>query len=247
MTREEILTIGKHCSLGTCRKTDFLPAKCVYCKIDYCAEHATPSLEYSDEHHYCESYKEAEIARNSKSKNSYNELDMCSQESCNTKLISPISCIECSRRFCTYHYHPNTHSCQTSTRLANSGRSAASNNAGLAALKRLGQSNSNTTPKQPPKQAPKRDAEERKTNKESTSILAKVIPNMERMQAGGSIKTPLASLKHDKRSKSERDSQMRALLDREKKGILSSNDKLRLAEMRALESQSPKARDCKVQ
>ncbi|TIA73066.1 hypothetical protein E3P91_01643 [Wallemia ichthyophaga] len=226
--------------------TDFLPSNCVYCHKDFCAEHATPSLNFSDSNHLCDAYKASIEAKNGRSKNTYNEMSICGLESCNTKLVSPIRCTECGLSFCTYHYHTNTHNCKKHSRLANQGRSAASNNAGLAALKRLGLSNSSHTEPKEPQSRPERQNSQT-TEKQSKSVLSNIIPNMDRIQAGGSTKSPITSFKNDKRSKSERDSQLKALLEREKKGILSSNDKYRLAEFRALENQSSKGKECKVQ
>lgn len=204
-------------------------------------------MKYSDDDHFCEPYKAAEVARSGRSKNTYNELSTCGSESCNAKLVSPIRCTECSHNFCTYHYHPNTHKCKDVSRLANQGRSAASNKAGLQALKRLGQSNSSSGRKPQQQQPPPPQSDTKTRPNQSKSVLSNIIPNMERIQAGASTHSPITSFRSDRRSKSERDSQLRALQEREKKGILSSNDKVRLAEFRALQSQSGKGKECKVQ
>lgn len=31
--------LGKHCNDPTCRQKDYLPIKCKYCSIFYCADH----------------------------------------------------------------------------------------------------------------------------------------------------------------------------------------------------------------
>lgn len=42
--------IGKHCADPTCRQRDYLPVKCKYCSVIYCADH------YSIESHKCPEY-----------------------------------------------------------------------------------------------------------------------------------------------------------------------------------------------
>lgn len=42
--------IGKHCHDSTCRQKDYLPIKCKYCNVYYCADH------YSIDSHQCPEY-----------------------------------------------------------------------------------------------------------------------------------------------------------------------------------------------
>ncbi|XP_020607602.1 AN1-type zinc finger protein 2A-like [Orbicella faveolata] len=43
----DLLSIGKHCSLASCKRLDFLPFQCSHCKEVFCLEHRTP------EEHQC--------------------------------------------------------------------------------------------------------------------------------------------------------------------------------------------------
>ncbi|KAF0516277.1 AN1-type zinc finger protein 2B isoform X1 [Gigaspora margarita] len=39
----ELLDIGRHCANPDCKRLDYLPTKCQYCKKEYCFDHSKPS------------------------------------------------------------------------------------------------------------------------------------------------------------------------------------------------------------
>ena len=107
--------------------------------------------------------------------------------------------------------------------------------AGLAALKRFGQSQSSITSNDNNEKTKSSNKPTSSTsdNKQSQNVLSNIIPNFERSLFFKKAVNPISNLKADKRIKSERESQLKSLLEREKRGILSKNDKVRLAELKS--------------
>ena len=108
--------------------------------------------------------------------------------------------------------------------------------AGLAALKRFGQSQSSITSNdnnEKTKSSNKPTSSTTSDTKQSQNVLSNIIPNFERSLFFKKAINPISNLKADKRIKSERESQLKSLLEREKRGILSKNDKVRLAELKS--------------
>ena len=107
--------------------------------------------------------------------------------------------------------------------------------AGLAALKRFGQSHSSITSNDNngKTKSSNKPTSSTSDNKQSQNVLSNIIPNFERSLFFKKAVNPISNLKADKRIKSERESQLKSLLEREKRGILSKNDKARLAELKS--------------
>ena len=38
------MEIGEHCSFASCKRLDFLPVKCQYCKLNFCSECASVNV-----------------------------------------------------------------------------------------------------------------------------------------------------------------------------------------------------------
>ncbi|XP_059622721.1 AN1-type zinc finger protein 2A [Phlebotomus argentipes] len=126
--------LGKHCSVSTCNKLDFLPVKCDACNEILCSEH------YSYEKHGCKSARRKDVqvpvcplcgepvptpsdvspdltvgrhidqfCRSEKTRIFTNN---CSFAGCRQKELVPILCGDCKRNFCIRHRHFNDHQCR---------------------------------------------------------------------------------------------------------------------------------------
>uniref|UniRef100_A0A1L8DAH8 AN1-type domain-containing protein n=1 Tax=Nyssomyia neivai TaxID=330878 RepID=A0A1L8DAH8_9DIPT len=130
--------LGKHCSVSTCQRLDFLPVKCDACSEILCSEH------YSYEGHGCTSGKRKDVQvpvcpfcgepvptpkgtspdltvgrhidESCRSEKKRIFTNNCSFAGCRQKELVPILCGDCKRNFCIRHRHFNDHQCKGKTR-----------------------------------------------------------------------------------------------------------------------------------
>ncbi|KAF2896066.1 hypothetical protein ILUMI_10110 [Ignelater luminosus] len=134
----EFPDLGKHCSVSSCNKLDFLPIKCDACGQIFCEEHYQYAV-----HNCSNAYKKnnqvpvcplcnipipvprgqaPDIAvgehidndcQSDPAKNNRKVFtNKCSLKGCKTKEVIPITCNECTLNFCLKHRHPADHSCE---------------------------------------------------------------------------------------------------------------------------------------
>ncbi|KAJ9476962.1 CDC48-associated ubiquitin-like/zinc finger protein 1 [Pseudozyma hubeiensis] len=162
----------------------------------------------------------------------------CSFVKCSKIMVVPIKCPQCSASFCPSHRAPNQHSCKhvsassspesSSTRLANNTSSSSGIKNAFSNLKISSNpsSSASTKPVSTSKQTPVRPID---TSSSNTTLA------------------PFGKMfdKSEKRAKAERLSAIRAMQARQRKGILSKADELKLAEEMAMLSKTErmKAKD----
>ncbi|CAD5117182.1 DgyrCDS5981 [Dimorphilus gyrociliatus] len=97
------MNIGKHCSLTSCKRLDFLPFPCQFCKEIFCKDHREPEI------HLCSNYKsnDLEEARNKQVLGTF----PCSFIRCEKKEVTEIECEICHGCFCFKHRNPLDHKC----------------------------------------------------------------------------------------------------------------------------------------
>ncbi|SJX60187.1 uncharacterized protein SRS1_11501 [Sporisorium reilianum f. sp. reilianum] len=166
----------------------------------------------------------------------------CSFVKCSKIMVVPIKCPQCSASFCPSHRAPNQHSCKStsaspspassSTRLpANSSSGSGIKNA----FQNLKISNNNSA-----------------TSNKPSPIAEPVARPADTASASTSTSAPFGRMfdKSEKRAKAERLSAIRAMQARQRKGILSKADELKLAEEMALLSKTERMKasdsDCVV-
>ncbi|KAJ3881696.1 hypothetical protein F5051DRAFT_396271 [Lentinula edodes] len=253
-----LLAIGKQCSHPTCHLVDFLPFKCQHCQESFCQDH------YKVAEHSCPNYDESKHNRIAPNCPLCNEpvairpgtdpnvrmeahfatecsvmtghvakksTPICAQRKCGKVLFAPIHCDKCRKSFCPSHRFPGDHACNTTHPARSSAPAnalpftlnvkAASHAASstVDAIKKTMSSNTNAS-MAAPSQVPV-----------PTSKLVPPMPN------------PFSKV--DRRAKLERESMRRALQERAKKGLLTEEEKLRLASQEAEDAQERGKRgDC---
>ncbi|KAF8645247.1 hypothetical protein AX16_008072 [Volvariella volvacea WC 439] len=159
---------------------------------------------------------------------------VCARASCKKVLFSPISCDKCRRQFCPAHRFPSDHNCTSATsQPAAPGRQAAQSNllakfdakainakatGAVDALKKTIPTSSASSQTPAPRPA---------VTANSSSIASSSKPKPSSPSA-----TNVFS-KTDRRAKAERESQIKAMQERAKKGLLSDADKAKLAALEA--------------
>lgn len=133
----ELPDLGKHCTVSSCNKLDFLPIKCDACSQIFCEEHYQYAV-----HDCSNAYKKnnqvpvcplcnipipvkrgnapdiavgAHIDNDCQSDPAKNNrkvfTNKCSLKGCKAKEVIPIVCSECTYNYCLKHRHPTDHSC----------------------------------------------------------------------------------------------------------------------------------------
>uniref|UniRef100_A0A6B2E530 Putative arsenite inducuble rna associated protein aip-1 n=1 Tax=Phlebotomus kandelakii TaxID=1109342 RepID=A0A6B2E530_9DIPT len=130
----EFPDVGKHCSVPTCKRLDFLPVKCDACSEILCSEH------YSYVKHDCKSAQRKDVQvpvcplcgepvptpsdvspdltvgrhidQFCRSEKKRIFTNTCSFTGCRQKELVPILCSDCKRNFCIRHRHFNDHKCR---------------------------------------------------------------------------------------------------------------------------------------
>uniref|UniRef100_A0A8D0E4J8 AN1-type domain-containing protein n=1 Tax=Salvator merianae TaxID=96440 RepID=A0A8D0E4J8_SALMN len=134
----EFPDLGRHCSVESCKRLDFLPVKCDACTELFCKDHFTYSR------HQCPSaYKKdvqvplcplcntpvpvrkgetpdavvgAHIDSNCKRDPTQPKqkifTNKCFKPGCKKREMMPLICSQCHGNFCLKHRHPLDHACQ---------------------------------------------------------------------------------------------------------------------------------------
>ncbi|GAC73390.1 hypothetical protein PANT_9d00082 [Moesziomyces antarcticus T-34] len=166
----------------------------------------------------------------------------CSFVKCSKIMVVPIQCPQCAASFCPSHRAPNQHSCQHSSSSSPSASSARITPTAPASggIKSAFQNLKISTPQLGSSSMP---------TKSTGSKLSATAP---KPTAASSTSQPFGKMfdKSEKRAKAERLSAIRAMQARQRKGILSDADTVRLAEEMAALSKTERIKasdsDCSV-
>ncbi|KAH9971923.1 hypothetical protein BGW80DRAFT_407890 [Lactifluus volemus] len=265
---QQILAVGRQCSHPSCLLVDFLPFKCQHCANSFCADHFKPAS------HTCPKYDESKYNRVAPDCPLCNEpvpippgedpnvrmerhLTMdcyvmtgrsqkasstpkCSRPKCGKVLFAQIQCDKCHQKFCPEHRFPSSHNCSSvasrSTPVASTPSKAgsqlsATTASGMAAVKRAAASlPTKTSSASRPLQG--------------TAPSSGVASSGSGSKPNSSISNPFS--KTERRSKQERESQIRAMRARAQKGLLSDDEKVILASLEAQRSHGSNDKDCVV-
>ncbi|EAU86069.1 hypothetical protein CC1G_07148 [Coprinopsis cinerea okayama7 len=259
---QQLLDIGKQCSHPQCNLIDFLPFKCQHCKESFCQEH------YRVEGHRCSKYDETKHNRvapdcplcntpvavppgqdpNIRMEQHFEKecsvvtgrvqaksTPLCAKGTCKKVLFSPIRCDKCRAQFCVSHRFPSDHNCKAaSAPTTPAGRqNAAPSRPNLPAL-----SSASSTAKEINAKASVKASEAVNSMKQS---LAQAKANTSTAAASASKSMPFN--KTDRRAKAERESRIKAMQAREKKGLLSEQEKQILAQY---QEEAKKDKDCVI-
>lgn len=100
----DLQSIGKHCSLDSCNRVDFLPLKCDFCEKNFCRDHSGITA------HSCPKYDKKVDGTSSNLEPII--LYKCSLENCtNQKEIVRVICEFCGNDFCMKHRLQIDHNC----------------------------------------------------------------------------------------------------------------------------------------
>ncbi|PWN53065.1 hypothetical protein IE53DRAFT_310908 [Violaceomyces palustris] len=273
-----LMFIGERCALEECHREDFLPFKCQECRESFCASHFRPSSHRCSSHDEnlgdfrvplcplcdqppegwkrdedpniamdrhlstgkCPAIDENGLRKQTDRTNAFRKkANQCNFSKCQKVMVVPITCPQCRTSFCPSHRAPAQHACQTSSRQSQSApamtkKKNTSLNGATSALKNLNirsESNGISTTQAQPAQ---------KDQKTSSGVSKSPFAG-----GGGGLFD-----KTDKRAKAERKSAIKAMQERQKKGLLSAAEETRLAEeMAALAKSSRGAKpkeDCVI-
>eukprot|EP00158_Paraphelidium_tribonemae_P005923 Partr_v1_DN27589_c0_g1_i11_m30304 putative zinc finger len=135
----DILSKGKHCSMGVCNKLDFLPMTCEGCHDTFCDEHwkfgshncpkeqdiiqsrivptcpvcgvVVPVKRGEDPNLRMEQHIARNCADPGKAATNPVFTNQCNVEGCKKKEVIPFKCNECDRNHCIRHRLPPDHDC----------------------------------------------------------------------------------------------------------------------------------------
>ncbi|KAI0036440.1 hypothetical protein K488DRAFT_41129 [Vararia minispora EC-137] len=238
-----MLAIGHQCSQSTCNLVDFLPFKCQHCSLQFCGEHFLP------QRHSCPKYDEFQHNRVAPDcplcgepvaippgedpnirmerhlsqectvmtgKTKQSKTPRCARAMCNKVLYAPIKCDKCKLEFCPTHRFPATHNC-----------SSIGSTSKPALPKPIVRSN-----------IPKPSVSASQVAQAGKNAIASAKESMAAAKASTTSAAKAASLpgpfnKTDRRGKQERESQRKAMQERARKGLLSEQEKVILAELEA--------------
>ncbi|ORY88377.1 hypothetical protein BCR35DRAFT_276729 [Leucosporidium creatinivorum] len=176
--------------------------------------------------------------------------NLCAERKCKTKMIVPITCNGCGGRFCAKHRFEGDHACAGKVAASAGGKGGASGKSkmglsGLAALRRAQEaiklstnaSNSHSPIPLGRKGNPILISDSEPSSDSDIEILTPP-PAGDKAKTGKGVKA-MASVgvgrKVDKRALAEQESQRRGLEARAKKGLLTEDEKLRYATLKALD------------
>ncbi|KAI0304505.1 hypothetical protein B0F90DRAFT_1809310 [Multifurca ochricompacta] len=173
----------------------------------------------------------------------------CSRPKCGKVLFARIQCDKCFQRFCPEHRFPSSHNCislsssSTSNLIANipskaSSQASTTSAGGLAAIKRAAASAKSMTSSPSTKFSAVPVLPAAKESAPSPgAVTSGPKPNT-------SVHNPFS--KADRRSRQEKESQIRAMRARAQKGLLSEDEKVILASLEAERAHGHGDKDCVV-
>uniref|UniRef100_A0A8H7Y3Y3 AN1-type domain-containing protein n=1 Tax=Psilocybe cubensis TaxID=181762 RepID=A0A8H7Y3Y3_PSICU len=263
-----ILDIGQQCSHPSCLLVDFLPFKCQHCKLPFCQEHfrvehhqcseyddskyIAPSCPLCNQPVFIEQGRDANISMDLHLENNCSvvtgrvkakTLPTCARVNCQKALISPLQCSSCKKKFCPTHRHPDDHRCQPVPTAAptTSKPVATSNTPKALANFNAGAKNLNT--KATAAGTAAMDAVKKSINTTAIPAARNAINSAKASASASKPKAPLPFSKMDRRARAERESKLRAMQARAKKGLLSEEEKAILA---AEEAAAQEKKDCVI-
>ncbi|KAH8104739.1 hypothetical protein BXZ70DRAFT_1005247 [Cristinia sonorae] len=270
---EYMLNIGKQCSHNTCNLVDFLPFKCQHCSQSYCGDHFLPQTHqcerYDENKHnrvappcpFCQTPIAIPVGEdpNVRMERHFNtdcavlvgkpvkpSTPRCPRANCGKVLFAPIKCDTCKQQFCPTHRFPADHRCVTlpaakpsSPANGAASRPGPSGAAAMAAIKRAvnttTSSSSASRPAPPsPQKRPQPPASPSKPIATSTSTKST-------SSSTARPTNPFSAT--DRRAKAERESRLKGMEARAKKGLLSEEEKVLLAAAKAEEASK---KDCVI-
>ncbi|XP_057291336.1 AN1-type zinc finger protein 2A-like [Hydractinia symbiolongicarpus] len=128
----DMMSVGRHCNETFCKKLDFLPFKCDFCKKEFCLSHYKPN------EHLCKEVKDQDSKLPScplcgkylvKGRSDNDQVEKhilsgcqslkatkrkknrCSHTGCRNVNLIPLHCEKCLSTFCVRHRHPGDHGC----------------------------------------------------------------------------------------------------------------------------------------
>ncbi|KAI0004610.1 hypothetical protein BJV74DRAFT_808535 [Russula compacta] len=259
---QQILAVGRQCSHPSCHLVDFLPFRCQHCANSFCADHFKPashSCAKYDEAKYnrvapdcplcnepvpippgedpnirMERHLSIDCSVMTGRSQKASATPKCARPKCGKLLFAQIQCDKCHQKFCPEHRFSSSHNCVSISSTALPPSTSAETKpglptpvmsaSGLAAMKRV--------------------AASVKSSALSPSVKATTVPPSKGVApssgvvaSGSKTKTntspPKPFSKTDRRSKQEKDSQIRAMRARAQKGLLSEDEKVILASLEA--------------
>ncbi|KAF8073717.1 hypothetical protein FPV67DRAFT_1560075 [Lyophyllum atratum] len=248
----QLLAIGKQCSHPSCLLVDFLPFECQHCEDSFCQEHFKVAA------HKCPKYDESKYNRvapdcpfcntpvavrpgqdpNDRMEDHITKecsvmtgksgktrtMPVCARGNCKKVLFSPIRCDKCRSQFCPAHRFPADHNCAAPTTSSHAKpgvshllagvntknmniKTSAAGAAAMGAIKKVTPSTSAHLPVSKPAPVAKPASLKPATSSSHTNLFSKT----------------------DRRAKAERESRLKAMHARAKKGLLSEEEKAILA------------------
>lgn len=133
----EFPDLGKHCTVSTCNKLDFLPIQCDACNKIFCDEHyqysihnCTNAYTKNNQVPVCplcnipipiqrgqlpdltvSNHIDSDCQSDPAKQKRKVFTNKCSFKSCKTKEVIPIVCDECTYNYCLKHRHTTDHNC----------------------------------------------------------------------------------------------------------------------------------------
>ncbi|KAG1743164.1 uncharacterized protein EDB91DRAFT_1328492 [Suillus paluster] len=242
-TNEQLLGLGTPCSYPHCSLLDFLPFKCPHCpdSPSFCAEHFHPHC--TTAHANLDRVApncplcsvpvaippgedpnvrmERHISRFCEAMNATGRQrgkggsKICARGKCGKVLFAPIGCDKCQKEFCPQHRFPKDHTCPSLT---------------SASKPSLRPSPVSVTPSSSSaKSAPLPSSKP-------------TLPLSSKLSIPVSLSVPNVFSKTDRRAKEERESRRKAMTDRAKRGLLTEEEKLILAQQEAARAQEQERR-----
>ncbi|KDE08486.1 hypothetical protein MVLG_01267 [Microbotryum lychnidis-dioicae p1A1 Lamole] len=163
--------------------------------------------------------------------------NVCNERKCRTKMVVPITCEGCRKRFCAKHRWGKDHNCEAGagSKVGNLGKSVGATSGGLGVLRRAQEawvtattSTTSSTSSKPTAKlnsvpsTPFAPPNPKPTTKEEPKAKHKILNNL-------GVPTKI-----DKRVMAEQQSALKGLEARAKKGLLSEDEKVKYATMRAM-------------
>merc|ERR1739848_986679 len=113
----ELPHLGHHCELESCKRLDYLPVTCEFCKGVFCTDHG-----YSTDLHSCSAAHlvpdvKVDICGKCKKRKEENhqcvkkKKSHCSVAKCKSRVLIPLTCGECFQKVCPTHRFPSDHDC----------------------------------------------------------------------------------------------------------------------------------------
>ncbi|TFK61388.1 hypothetical protein BDN72DRAFT_778250 [Pluteus cervinus] len=250
----QLLAIGKQCSHSSCLLVDFLPFKCQHCEESFCQEHFMVSAHRCpmyDETKYNRVAPDCPFCHTpvafapGQDPNIKMELHfttkcsvltgksgrssstpVCAKTNCKKVLFSPIRCDKCKYQFCPSHRFPSDHNCSAPQTAIPARPAAKSNLLDKFDAKKLSKA---TDAGAAALGAIKKSISSGPTSASASTVSASASSSTKPSPAKSGNSTPNLFSKTDRRARAERDSRIKAMQARARKGLLSEEEKAILA------------------